>query len=174
MLTATIARVYVGTYSKYNSGSIAAEWLDLTDYADREDFYGACRKLHGDEHDPEFMFQDFEGLPEGMIGESHISGDAWDWMALDEDERDRIEACQRVAGDGYCETLLEWIDFAQDRCQGQYDSFRDFAWEMAELQFEQQVDSPIWRFFDIDAFARDLEIAGHRHDESGYVIDLSY
>jgi hypothetical protein len=26
-------RIYVGTYAKYNAGSIAGAWLDLDDYA---------------------------------------------------------------------------------------------------------------------------------------------
>lgn len=71
------ARVYVGTYHKYNSGSIAGKWLTLADYANRDEFYAACRELHKDEADPEFMFQDWEGVPSWMIGESHIDAEVW-------------------------------------------------------------------------------------------------
>lgn len=71
------ARVYVGTYHKYNSGSIAGKWLSLADYANRDEFYAACRELHKDEADPEFMFQDWEGVPSWMIGESHIDAEVW-------------------------------------------------------------------------------------------------
>ena len=48
METATLseARVYVGTYGKYNNGSLFGAWLDLSDYADKEEFYEACRELH--------------------------------------------------------------------------------------------------------------------------------
>ena len=53
-------KIYVGTYAKYNNGSIFGEWLTLGDYSDLEEFYEACRELHKDEEDPEFMFQDFE------------------------------------------------------------------------------------------------------------------
>ena len=60
-------RVYVGTYGKYNNGSIKGAWLNLADYADKDAFYAACAELHKDESDPEFMFQDHEGIPEGMI-----------------------------------------------------------------------------------------------------------
>ena len=51
METATLseARVYVGTYGKYNNGSLFGAWLDLSDYADKEEFYEACRELHKDE-----------------------------------------------------------------------------------------------------------------------------
>lgn len=50
------ARIYVGTYAKYNEGSIFGKWLDLSDYSDSEEFYEACRELHKDEEDPELMF----------------------------------------------------------------------------------------------------------------------
>lgn len=57
------ARLYVGTYAKYNADSLGGGWLDLSDYSDRDEFLGACRDLHKDESDPELMFQDFEGFP---------------------------------------------------------------------------------------------------------------
>ena len=75
METATLseASVYVGTYGKYNNGSLFGAWLDLSDYADKEEFYEACRELHKDEEDAEYMFQDWENVPENLIGESWIS-----------------------------------------------------------------------------------------------------
>ena len=39
------ASVYVGTYAKYNNGSLFGAWLDLSDYSDKEEFYEACREL---------------------------------------------------------------------------------------------------------------------------------
>lgn len=74
------ARVYVGTYSKYNNGSIKGGWLDLSDYVDKDDFLEACKELHEDEEDPEFMFQDYE-VPdylEDYISESHIDNELWE------------------------------------------------------------------------------------------------
>lgn len=68
--TLSEARVYVGTYGKYNNGSLFGSWLDLSDYSDKEDFYEACREIHKDEEDAEYMFQDWENVPENLIGES--------------------------------------------------------------------------------------------------------
>ena len=34
--------IYVGTYEKYNNGSIAGKWLKLNDYEDISAFYKAC------------------------------------------------------------------------------------------------------------------------------------
>ena len=72
------ARVYVGTYAKYNSGSLAGKWLDLIDYKDKAEFIAACKALHKDEADPELMFQDYEGIPSWMISESHIDAEVWE------------------------------------------------------------------------------------------------
>ena len=63
----TTPRIYVGTYAKYNNGSIQGEWLDLDDYTDKSDFIQACLELHDDEEDPELMFQDWENIPVALI-----------------------------------------------------------------------------------------------------------
>ncbi len=52
-------KIYVGTYHKYNNGSIAGAWIDLENLSE-EEFYSKCKELHKDETDPEFMYQDFE------------------------------------------------------------------------------------------------------------------
>ncbi|MCQ2232459.1 MAG: antirestriction protein ArdA [Paludibacteraceae bacterium] len=64
------AKVYCGTYAKYNNGSIQGAWLDLFDYSDADEFFDDCRELHKDEDDPEFMFQDYEGFPSSLYEES--------------------------------------------------------------------------------------------------------
>ena len=52
-VTLSEARVYVGTYNKYNNGSLFGKWLDLSDYSDKDEFLEACRELHKDDQDPE-------------------------------------------------------------------------------------------------------------------------
>ena len=58
--------IYVGTYHKYNSGSLKGGWLRLADYETYNDLLKACAKLHSDEADPEFMIQDCENMPDGL------------------------------------------------------------------------------------------------------------
>ncbi|HFV4884879.1 TPA: antirestriction protein ArdA, partial [Escherichia coli] len=65
--------VYVGTWRKYNGGSIAGRWFDLTSFDDERGFFEACRELHQDEAEPELMFQDYEGFPGNMASECHIN-----------------------------------------------------------------------------------------------------
>ena len=139
METATLseARVYVGTYGKYNNGSLFGAWLDLSDYADKEEFYEACRELHKDEEDAEFMFQDYENIPENLISESWISGN---FFTL----RDAVEKL----GDTEQEAFFVWCNYKShdlseedaddlvrhfwDEYQGQYDDEEDFAYRIVE------------------------------------------
>lgn len=83
--------VYVGTWHKYNCGSIAGRWFDLTTFDDERDFFAACRALHQDEADPELMFQDYEGFPVNMASECHIN---WAWVEGFRQARD--EGCEEA------------------------------------------------------------------------------
>lgn len=76
------ASVYVGTYGKYNSGSIAGKWINVSLHESKDKFIEACKKLHNDEYNPEFMFQDYENIPSSMVDESFISEEIWEVLAI--------------------------------------------------------------------------------------------
>ena len=79
-----MARCYVGTYGKYNAGSLYGKWLDLSDYATYQDFLKACKELHKNESDPEFMIQDWENLPDGFPAQEWISENEFNEIKLSE------------------------------------------------------------------------------------------
>ena len=60
------ARVYVGTYAKYNNGNINGAWISLNSCDSYEDFLKKCATIHQDEADPEYMIQDCENMPDGL------------------------------------------------------------------------------------------------------------
>lgn len=145
-------RIYVGTYAKYNSGSIKGEWLNLEDYSDKEEFYEACHQIHKDEEDPEFMFQDWEDIPSSLIGESWVSEKVWE--IVDSSEPEAFKAFLDHFGNE-----ATYDDFEDAYC-GEWESFRDFADNLAdELGYYGAMEkaglSP--NYFDLDAWARDLE-----------------
>lgn len=80
MTHATISspRVYVGTYGKYNAGSLAGAWLDLSKFKNFDAFMNECRRVHKDERDPEFMIQDVECWPDGFSAPECISRKEFD------------------------------------------------------------------------------------------------
>lgn len=83
--TKTTPRVYVGTYAKYNAGSIDGAWVDLSECATYADFLRKCRQIHRNESDPEYMIQDCSGFPDGL--------DCLEWLS-EQDFNDVKKAMQ--------------------------------------------------------------------------------
>ena len=157
------ARLYVGTYAKYNSGSIKGAWLDLENYSDRESFLEACAELHKDERDPELMFQDFEGFPRALYSESHVAPEIWDWLELDEDDRELLSVYQDHVDDAGT------IENARDAFAGKHDSEADWAEEWLEdTGGLEGVPEHLRNYIDFESYARDARIGGDmvfvRHD----------
>lgn len=122
--------VYCGTYAKYNAGSLFGKWLKLSDYSDLKEFYKACKDLHKDERDPEFMYQDREnGF--NLIGESWIHENIYEIVETIEDFNDDPEFIETVL-----EVMEDWQEedpeSVLDSYYGQYDSDEDFAYQLAE------------------------------------------
>lgn len=146
----TTPQIYVGTYEKYNNGSIKGAWIELTGH-DEDSFYQACKDLHSDEVDPEFMFQDFEGFPKDYYGECSLDSALWDWLDLDDDDRELLEAYQSaVSSDGT-------IEQAREAFHGKFDSDTELAEEYAESTgMLSGIPDDLQRYFDFERFGRDL------------------
>jgi len=165
------AAVYVGTYAKYNDGSIFGKWLKLSDYVDKEEFYAACHELHNDEEDPEFMFQDYENIPKGLISECSISDNIFEIIeAFDNMDRDQKEPFLIWCDNGHHNLSDEDIndlisDFESDYI-GEYSSEEDFARELIEERSD--LSDFAKEYFDYEAYAKDL-FSGNYWSEDGYV-----
>ena len=153
------ARVYVGTYAKYNEGSTYGDWLDLDNYDRMWKFLNACKKIHEDEEDPKFMFQDWENIPSELISESELSpaifelkdlldeleedpfivwvGDYSDWKEVESDPKKSVE----IFRDQYC---------------GEWESERAYAEELFDELYLHGVPSSARSYIDYEAFALDL------------------
>lgn len=117
-------KIYVGTYNKYNNGSLAGAWLALNDYNDAEQFIDACYTLHNDEIDPELMFQDFDDIHKIYCRECINIEEVYYYVAAcDGDNKDIIDAGLD------CEIPLDSI---MEAFQGEYDNDADFAQQRAE------------------------------------------
>ncbi|MCQ2199109.1 MAG: antirestriction protein ArdA [Paludibacteraceae bacterium] len=123
--------VYVGTYEKYNNGSLFGKWLDLADFEDKADFYRACLELHNDEEDPELMFQDWEDIPDEMIGECWISDELWN--DLDEEDFLIFSEYKKFVDNSVkpCD-----IDEIKEKLACNIEDWNDYADEMADEQLE--------------------------------------
>ena len=148
--------VYVGTYHKYNCGSLFGAWLDLTTFASYEDFCEVCRFLHRDEADPELMFQDMENWPEAWYDEGSLSEDTFEriqeFAALDEDEQEAFEAFMDIR----CDSDVTFEEF-RDAYQGKWDSEEEFTEQLVDdLGLLDEIPEHLRRFFDMEAYSEEL------------------
>ena len=156
-------RVYVGTYKKYTAGSLFGAWLDIEDYEDKEAFHEACADLHSDEEDPEFMFQDWEGIPDALISECEINEDLWDYLAFDDGNNGEAKAAYVYLNDGWSESEF------QDSYRGKYGSWEAMAEELLEETGElEDIPERLRYYFDYAAYARDIRVGGDMDEHNGH------
>ena len=165
------AQIYVGTYAKYNEGSIFGKWFDLSDFSDIKDFYDACRQLHNDEQDPELMFQDWENIPDGLIGESWLSENFFEIAekisGLSETQQEAFNVwLDYTSSDIATEDINNLVSSFEDTYQGEYANEEDFAYELVENCYDLPEFAKT--YFDYEKFARDLFIGDYWY-EDGFV-----
>jgi len=144
-------KVYVGTYAKYNNGSIKGKWLNLDDYDNAKDFWTACKELHKDEVDPEFDFQDYEG-----INLDNISIEDYYEMTEGLEEYQKAIVLEYLEDvDSYERDAQSILDRkAYDRDEFGHNLEEDFGYRIAEDACLEIPDN-IKAYFDYEAYGRD-------------------
>ena len=145
--------VYVGTYSKYNDGSLCGLWIDLSTFNDFDEFIDFCKAIHADEEDPELMAQDFEGFPRQWYNEGFMSEDDFDNII---EYSELCDKYSREAVDDYMEFHDELDDFEEAYC-GEWDSEEDFARHIVSEFYDlERSMGKLANYFDYEAFGREL------------------
>ena len=171
--------VYVGTWGKYNDGSLHGEWIDLSDFDTPEDFKKYCHeKIHGDEPDAELMFQDVEGPAwvHSVISEYGMNYDmVWGWLGLDDWEKPVVDGYIEMYGiDGFSD-FDELVSAAQDAYMGgegqDFDDWvQDFFSEtMGHMKVSDFIDKHYnWVDFDNAKMYMDNDGYGYNEEEDEY------
>ncbi len=153
-----MASIYVGTYARYNNGSIEGAWLDCEDYSDHAEFIEACKALHADESDPELMFQDYEDFPRDFYNESSIDARLWDFLGLDAGDQEIVVAWlseNSLAENGDLQSIV-------DSFTGRYASWAAYAEEITTEC--SKIPEHLQFYVDWEKMGRDMS-----HNSSGYV-----
>ena len=160
-------KIYVGTYAKYASGSIAGEWLALP--MDDDNLAEALKRIAGNEASPEYMIQAYQA--DFRIDEAcdikTLNAAARGLVELDEEQRE-IFIAELEQGEDFFEAL----DIAESG--DKMAIFADTEQELAEIEVEnsggiENLSREILeRYFDFSAFGRDLAIQSHK-TENAYV-----
>jgi antirestriction protein len=162
-------KVYVGSYAKYSSGSLKGEWLNVADFRTKEDFYTRAAEIHSDEDDPEFMFQDWEGIAAALISEMSINAAVFEVASKDEETIENFNAFV---------DSMDSTDFSsfEDAFLGRYKSEVDYAESyMDECGMLAEIPENLRYYFDYEKYARDLFIEDvYFHDETGCVFRRDY
>lgn len=157
-------RIYVGTYAKYNNGSLDGKWVDLMKFDTYEEFVDYCRELHKDEKDPEFMVQDYENFPrkwyhEGGLPTEEEFDKITQYYHMGSDEQAAYEAYVNHTGNDDIE------DF-RDAFIGEFHSPSDVAaFFVDNVGWDGVGKENLEMYFDYDAFGRDLMFDYHIGDE---------
>ena len=146
-------KVYVGTYNKYNNGSIKGKWLDLSKFRDEEAFYAKCGEIHKDESDPEFMFQDYENIQSRLISECSLNPIIFDILnlALNDEEQ---EAFIEFMGNQYFQfdDINEAHEAFTEGFRGNFDKLQDFTDQEFDELYLHEIPSHLRYVIDYDAY----------------------
>ena len=168
-------KIFVNTWGNYNvNGADGGEWIELPmDEDELEAKLAMIASNMGDE-DPEFAIHDYEWTSKvdfGKVGEMDSITD-WNELcneadAIDEDELEGMAAAIGAFGYSFREAL--------DRCQRGCFTFYpgQTLTEVAEMIVDECYDLPEFamRYFDYEAFARDLGIDGYMETDYGVICD---
>lgn len=153
-------RVYVGTFGKYASGSIAGGWVTPSEYETYDDFIDACKAIHKDEHNPELMFQGYENLPESLYCENEFSEEAFNFCKLYSSssiDPDALEVYAETFDIDEGASIEDIEEVFNERYIGYFISNYDFACDLVDnLGLLSGVPENIANYFDYEAFGRDL------------------
>lgn len=152
------ARIYVCTYAKYNNGSLQGEWVTLSDFYDLEKFLEYCTEIHDDEEASEYMFQDWENIPDCLIDESNLGGNSFDLR----DELDKLNDTEKEAFGIWAdytnaklsEDAYSLVQSFQSTYIGSYANREDFAEELVKR--ENDLPEFVMKYFDYGKYADDL------------------
>lgn len=126
--------LYVGTYKKYNEGSLFGEWVKLSDFTSKDEFLQHCAELHKDEIDPEFMFQDCEYFPSSWYWESGVDDELWDLLAMDEHEQFMVLLYQEATGYNLEDCLSSYEDVFYFHESEAWDTMTELYPQIDEIQ----------------------------------------
>jgi antirestriction protein len=171
----TTPRVWVGCLGCYNSGNLNGVWVDgseasevvaVAGLATLENVGGyiapRCKMCFGDEFWV-FDHENFGGLISGECSPQEAQEKAELLESIEEDRREAfIEYAEHVGA--------EYADVRrfEDAYMGQYDEAEDFARELLESTGDLSGDSFLSRYFDWEAYTRDL-FFDYFMTDSGYV-----
>ena len=170
--------VFINTWGNYNeNGADGGEWITLPMDADELDevMENIAAKM-GDE-DPEWAIHDYEWTSEIELGEVDEMDSITEWneRCLEADSLEEWEAEEIAAAmEAYDYSFSDAMERQKRGCfvffPGQ--DLSDVAYDLVnECYFTKDTPEILTRYFDYDAFARDLGFDGYTETKYGVICD---
>ena len=167
--------IFANTWGNYNeNGADGGEWITLPmDPEELEEVLENLAEAMGDE-DPEWAIHDYEWESEIELGDVHEMDSIQEWnercqeaCSLEEWETEEIAAAMEAYGYTFPEALKR-----QQRGCFIFYAGQDLQ-EVAEDLITECYDLPEFalRYFDYEAFARDLSFDGYTETKYGVILD---
>lgn len=173
--------IFVNTWGNYNeNGADGGEWITLPMDPDelQDKLQAIAEAMHDD--DPEFCIHDYEFTGEIELGDVGEMDSITEWnerceeaAALQEYEIEEIAA----AMEAYGYTFAEAMERQQRGCYIFYagQDLSDVAYDLANELIAccgcKEIPDIFTRYFDYDAFARDLSFDGYTETKYGVICD---
>ena len=167
--------IFVNTWGNYNeNGADGGQWITLPmDSDELEEVLENIAALMKDE-DPEWFINDYEWTIDMELGDVHEMDSITEWneRCQEADNLEEWEAEEIAAAiEAYGYTFAEALDRQQRGCFIFYPG-QDLE-EVAEELINECYDLPEFalRYFDYEAFARDLSFDGYTETKYGVILD---
>ena len=173
--------IYVASLYDYNAGILHGEWVSFDDFSSAGEVWEAIRAMLADsptartEGTPaeEWAIHGFEGFAGLCVHEGESIEALWEAHELlgsfdDQEAFADWLAYERSAD--ISEVTQENLAAFHDAYRGWYGSEQEFAEELVdELGILSDADELLSRYFDYEAFARDLFMSDYYMSENGHV-----
>jgi len=148
-------QIYVACLAAYNNGHLYGKWI--TPKADRDELEAQIKEV--------LKFSPIPGAEEWAIHDYDDFPNLGEYPDLDKliQVQEAIDEHGKYVVHAFLENWsIEDLDHIQDAYYGEYDSFSEFAQQLAEDTIEGLNDnSTLSRYFDWNAWERDLEYDFH-------------
>ena len=169
--------LFVNTWGNYNeNGADGGQWITLPMEEDElEEVLENIAALMED-NDPEWFINDYEWTIDTELGDVHEIDSILEWneRCQEADDLEEYEAEEIAAAmEAYGYTFAEAYERQQRGCFVFYAGrdLQEVAEEIADECYLYNAPEFLARYFDYDAFARDLSFDGYTETRYGVILD---
>lgn len=165
VITTNLISIFITNLGKYNEGELIGEWVNLP--ATEEELDEVYNRIGINEEYEEVFITDYETDIDGLKIDEYdnileLNEIAKDLETLDGYDLEKIGAIMEAHG----LTLREAIDDIDNYTYYSEMTLEDLAYELVE---EMNLPEFAQRYFDYEAFARDLELDGYTETSNGVI-----